>query len=241
MTFTMRLHHVALASPRAAEAATFYVDTWGLREIARDDHSIRLGTVTESPDDYSLMLVPAEEKFVHHFCLATDDEADVEAVRERLRAGGVRILDDAPVSPGLTTSVTFVDIDGRRVEIGYPPHQVADEPASAAEVPDAVPLKLGHIVLNTPDIVSSVAWYEEKVGLGVRDWREKKMAFLYCNRDHHTVAFNAAPHTSLNHVAYELADINHFFRAIGRATTDVEVNRKLHGPGRHGPGDYIFC
>jgi catechol 2,3-dioxygenase-like lactoylglutathione lyase family enzyme len=232
----VRLHHVALASPKAGEAVEFYTSDWGLREAGRGDAVVRLAAGDDRGDDYSLVLVESARKSVDHFCLVTAEESDYDALVRRVRDGGVRVLDDVPACPGLARSLFIVDIDGRRVELGL---RRAD-PAGGPDGADAVPAKAGHIVLNTTDIHTTTAWYEQKLGFGVRDWRAKKMSFLYYNEDHHTVAFCAAPHASLNHVAWELPDINHFFRAIGRAG-GTTVGEKLYGPGRHGPGDYIFC
>lgn len=228
MSFT--LHHVALASPKAPEAVGFYTQDWGLRETGRDARAVRLAAADDRGDDYSLVLITAEHKSVDHFCLVTDDHSDLAALRDRVAA-----LDDALPCPGVEDSFRIRDPEGRLVEFGYRAAVTPD-----GEPPDAVPHKPAHIVLNTTDIEAITAWYQEKLGFGLRDFRAKKMSFLFYNRDHHTVAFNAAPHASLNHVAYELDDINQFFRAIARAgqTTSGE---QLYGPGRHGPGNYCFC
>jgi catechol 2,3-dioxygenase-like lactoylglutathione lyase family enzyme len=188
--------------------------------------------------------VTSEQKAVDHFCLVSDDEATIDQLEQRVRAGGVRVLEDVPACPGLVKAFHIVDIDGRRVEIGYRPSSTAPagatEAAPTAATPDAVPVKPAHIVLNTPDAQAATDWYQEKLGFGLRDWREQKMSFLYYSSDHHTVAFNAAPHVSLNHVAWEIADINQFFRGVGRASATTS-GEKLYGPGRHGPGEYVFC
>lgn len=232
---SIRLHHVAFASPRAEDAVRFYTQDWGLRETGRDGDEVRLAARLDGDDDYSLVIRPGAQKAVDHFCLVASDEAEVAALRERAVAGGVRLVDDAPLSAGIVSGFVLVDLDGRRVEVGYRPD---GEPGGESR--DAVPLKVAHIVLNTPDIKAATEWYRDKLGFGVRDWREEQMSFLFSGPDHHTVAFNAAPHVSLNHVAWELPDINEFFRAVGRAT-GTEVGEKLYGPGRHGPGDYVFC
>jgi len=233
---SITLHHVALKSPKAGEAVSFYTQDWGLHEVSRDGSAVRLGAADDRGDDYSLVLITGEHKAVDHFCLVSDDEATIEQLEQKVRDGQVRVLEDAPSCPGLSRAFHIVDLDGRHIEIGYRPAVPGGEPAPG----DAVPGKPGHIVLNTPDIQASTDWYQDKLGFGLRDWRAQQMSFLYYNSDHHTVAFNKAPHASLNHVAYELPDINQFFRAVGRASTSTG-GEKLYGPGRHGPGDYVFC
>ena len=77
-------------------------------------------------------------------------------------------------------------------------------------------------MLNTVDIDAACAFYTDVLGMRVSDWSEHQMAFLRCNADHHVIAFNQAPWTSINHVAYEMGSIDHFMRGIGRL--------RHHGP-----------
>jgi len=232
------LHHVALASPKAEDAVAWYTEDWGLHEVSREGSHVRLGAAEDQGDDYSLVLVTGEQKTVDHFCLVSDDEQTIVALEQKVREGGVTVLEDAPSCPGLVRAFHIVDLDGRHVEIGFRP--AAAEAPEVSPSSDAIPLKPGHIVLNTPDIKASTDWYQEKLGFGLRDYRAEQMSFLYYNNDHHTVAFNNAPHASLNHVAWELPEINQFFRAVGRSGESPR-GEKLYGPGRHGPGDYVFC
>ncbi|WP_216894346.1 VOC family protein [Nocardia alni] len=234
----MTLHHVALASPKAPEAVDFYSTDWGLHEVGREDGTVRLGASRDVGEDYSLVLVISEKKAVDHFCLVTPERERFDEVRARIEERGVPILEDIPCCPGMTEGFHFVDLEGRRVEFALrtPPAEGPDP----AELPDAVPAFLAHIVLNSGNIEKATEWYCDILGFAVREWRAQDMSFLYSNRDHHTVAFNRAPHPSLNHVAWEMPELNQFFRHIGRASR-TKTGEKLYGPGRHGPGDYIFC
>lgn len=234
----MTLHHVALASPHAFEAVDFYVRDWGLREVGRDEKGVRLGASRDTGDDYSLVLVTADYKAVDHFCLVAAEKSDYDTVRDRVEERGAKVLADVPASPGLKEGFSVVDPEGRRVEIGFKPGAAAAvDPVS---VPDAVPMFPAHIVLNSTAIEDATQWYCDTFGFAVREWRAQDMSFLYINRDHHTVAFNRAPHPSLNHVAWEMPELNQFFRHVARAAKTT-TGEKLYGPGRHGPGDYIFC
>lgn len=233
----MTLHHVALASPHAPEAATFYTEDWGLREVGRADGVVRLAASRDRGEDYSLVLVTSQKKAVDHFCLVAEDRADFEEVQKSVAARGVAVLSDVECCPGLIDGFSVVDPEGRRVEIGYRAASAEPEPT---EIPDAVPMFPAHIVLNSGSIEDTTQWYCDTFGFTVREWRAQDMSFLYINRDHHTVAFNRAPHPSLNHVAWEMPELNQFFRHIARASKTT-TGEKLYGPGRHGPGDYIFC
>lgn len=233
----LKLHHVALASPKAPEAADFYTSDWGLHPVGESDGRVRLGASHDVGEDYSLVLVTSPNKAVDHFCLVTAERADLEAVRERLTDGGVPILADVACCPGMEDGFVFVDPEGRKVEFALRA-PVAD--VVGTDIPDAVPMFPAHIVLNSTSIEATTQWYCDMLGFAVREWRAENMSFLYANRDHHTVAFNRAPHSSLNHVAWEMPELNQFFRHIARASNTTS-GEKLYGPGRHGPGDYIFC
>ena len=117
--------------------------------------------------------------------------------------------------------------------------------AEAEQVPTkewnapVVPYKVSHTVLNTPDIDRAVDFYTRVLGFRLSDWNGHWMAFLRCNTDHHSVAFAAAPHVSLNHIAYEVptkADI-----ARGVETFAKRGQNPIWGPGRHGPGNNLFA
>ncbi len=93
-------------------------------------------------------------------------------------------------------------------------------------------------MLNTVDIDAAVRFYCDVLGMRVSDWSEHQMAFLRCNSDHHSIAFNQAQWTSVNHVAYEMPTVDHFMRGIGRLRHHGQL--PLWGPGKHGPGDNTF-
>ena len=64
------------------------------------------------------------------------------------------------------------------------------------------------------------------------------MEFLRCSADHHSIAIFRNNGPSLNHVAYELPNIDGLMRGTGRLKKngfDIEW-----GVGRHGPGSNVF-
>jgi catechol 2,3-dioxygenase len=65
------------------------------------------------------------------------------------------------------------------------------------------------------------------------------MRFLSCNADHHSVVLGFTGGTTLNHIAFELPDFDAVMRGAGRMRDD---GRPIEwGPGRHGPGNNVFC
>jgi catechol-2,3-dioxygenase len=139
-------------------------------------------------------------------------------------------------TPGGGYGFQMVDPEGRCLEFSCQVEPARDEEEWDAKIK---PGKISHVVLNTAEFEGITEFYTGLLGFRISDWSEKQMVFLRCNTDHHSIAFNRAPHASLNHVAYELPDIDTVMRGIG--------NLKRHGinpmwgPGRHGPGNNVFC
>ena len=99
------------------------------------------------------------------------------------------------------------------------------------------PIQLTHAVLNTVDQEAVERFAVEKLGFKVAD-RTAHMRFLRCNRKHHCVAYAKAATPSLNHIAFEMKDVDAVMRGIGRMReSGFEC---VWGPGRHGPGNNVF-
>jgi catechol 2,3-dioxygenase-like lactoylglutathione lyase family enzyme len=225
--------HVALRTPELERSATFYEKTWGLEPVATDGPA-RLFRA-RSPEHHQLELHPGDERRIDHIAFAVPDDAALRDAHGELAKAGVRLLGDpAPIQqPGGGTGFRFVDPDGRVIELSCGVATL--EPLDG---PDR-PVKVSHVVLNTPDIDRAKDFYVDVLGFRVSDWSEHQMVFLRCNRDHHTVAFNQAEWASLNHVAYEMPDIDQVMRGIGRLK--AAGHELLWGPGRHGPGNNVFA
>ncbi|MFK4299694.1 catechol-2,3-dioxygenase [Arthrobacter sp. GAS37] len=229
------LRSVSLKVPETARAKDFYHEVWGLSTVEEDSDRFWLrGTGSEH---HILKLEKGQQNALGGvaFALATPQEVDQAAVK--LTALGIPLfrepgpLDDAAGGYGLQ----LVDPEGRLVELSADVHAVLNqEPAGRR----AIPRKIAHVVLNTIDIDRATAFYTQVLGMRISDWSEHQMAFLRCNSEHHVIAFNQAPWTAVNHVAYEMQSIDHFMRGIGSLKTHGIAPQ--WGPGRHGPGDNTF-
>lgn len=119
MTST-RIHHVQVAVPRGgeAEARWFYGDLLGLPEIAKPENLAKRGGVWFQTGNLQLHLgidsqfSPATKA---HIAYEVDD---LDAVRGRLEAAGMDIVDDEPL-PGFDRFYV-ADPFGNRVEILKP-------------------------------------------------------------------------------------------------------------------------
>ena len=101
-----------------------------------------------------------------------------------------------------------------------------------------MPQKLAHVVVNTPDIDRTTDFYRDVLGFKISDWSEHVMSFMRCNPEHHSIAFNAAPHSAYNHTSWTMGSIDALFRAQGRVR--AFGSPLMWGTGRHGPGSQVF-
>jgi catechol 2,3-dioxygenase-like lactoylglutathione lyase family enzyme len=227
------LRSVQLRIPSLIESTDFYSEVWGLSVVEQDHDDTWLRGTGEN--HHVLQLTRAERNGLGRISFAVRTRAEVDEAARRLWNRGVPVLHEPQAldTAGGGYGVRFVDPEGRTIELVTDVHAV--KPLDRGR---AVPIGVTHVVLNTVDIDRAVAFYTDVLGMRVSDWSEHQMAFLRCNTDHHSIAFNQAAWTSVNHVAYEMAGIDQFMRGIG--SLKQQGITPLWGPGRHGPGNNTF-
>jgi catechol 2,3-dioxygenase len=99
------------------------------------------------------------------------------------------------------------------------------------------PTKISHVVLNSARTDDQVPFFIDVLGFKISD-STHMMEFLRCSADHHSVAIFRNNGPSLNHVAYELPNIDGLMRGTGRVKQNG-FNIEW-GIGRHGPGSNVF-
>lgn len=170
-----------------------------------------------------------------------------------IRAGGNRLRGTAalPYLVGLEAgepairSITFCgtpDEIGSEREVKGPEGEtyrfVVETAVEALPAERDRPTRLSHVVLNSADVDAAERFARETLGFKVSD-RTRHMSFLRCNSKHHCIAYARAGFASLNHVAFEMQDIDAVMRGIGRLR---EAGHPCAwGPGRHGPGNNVFA
>jgi catechol 2,3-dioxygenase-like lactoylglutathione lyase family enzyme len=99
------------------------------------------------------------------------------------------------------------------------------------------PTKISHVVLNSANADEQMPFFIDVLGFRRSD-STHMMEFLRCCSDHHSIAIVRGSGPSLNHVAYEVPNIDGLMRGTGRVKRngfDIEW-----GVGRHGPGNNVF-
>ena len=230
-----QVRHVGLFSPSLQEHARFYSDVWGLERVIEDDDAVFFrGT---SPEYFLLSLHQGRAKGLHHIAYAMPDDAAVRRAAVELKNTGVRLIEE-PHSlnePGGGYGLRFVDLDGRCIELSSGVSGHPDEPHPK----NVSPRSVCHIVLNTPDIDRITKFYTSVLGFRISDWSGQQMVFLRTDSKHHNISFNVAPHASVNHVAYLVSGIDQIM--MGISNLRKHGFQPVWGPGRHGPGNNIFC
>jgi catechol 2,3-dioxygenase-like lactoylglutathione lyase family enzyme len=213
----MRLRSVELAIPDVAAASAFLEGVWGV--------------------------LPAGSSGATRFWRGTGDHPYIVSLTE--------------ASAPAVTAITFSgeDIDrlgkpdrtfdvpggGRGFEITGPEAQryrfIAETSRPVSRADRDRPIQLTHAVLNSADVEACERFAVEKLGFKVSD-RTAHMRFVRCNRKHHALAYARSDFASLNHIAFEMHDMDAVMRGIGRLR-DAGFDC-VWGPGRHGPGNNVF-
>ena len=230
------VRHVGIAVPNFNESVEFYRHVWGLDLIAKDGGLAFLGTPAH-PEHYILRVREDSEKRLDLIAFAVDSAADVDLLVGQLATGGTALVSEpAPLdTPGAGYGFRFFDPDGRLIEVSS---DVEQRPARALEAKESIPQKLSHVVINSTDVLATKQFYETHLGFRLSDWLEDRMCFLRVRTDHHILAISHGPHTSLNHISFEMRGLDEYMRGTGRLIRSGLP--PIWGPGRHGAGDNTF-
>ena len=247
---------VTLEVPKLDDGIGFYTDA-GL-EAASDGHVARLRCAGQDRDSV-VLLGDAPKKRLHHIALRAErlDEmaakvpgagGKVVAAPEGFESNGLWVedphgmlihLSERPADPELEAAPAFeINGPGRVVRT----RRSAMRP-SASYAP-ARPLRLGHILVFSPDVPKSVAFVTEALGMGLADRAQDVIAFCCARKhsDHHVVAFAKSPGVGFHHASFQVSDPDEVGRG-GRALVAKTQNRALHGDwgfGRHTIGSNFF-
>lgn len=226
-----QLSHIALRVEDPERASRFYEDVVGLTEHTdAADGARHLGW---GLGEHVLELregVPS----LDHFGLEIADDAEREALLERLTAGGV-VVDAREAADGASRHV-IADPEGRIIHLRGRMDRAGERVGDIGRRP----LRLQHITFATPSVAALSAFYADVLGLRVSDRMGERFTWLRCGLEHHTVAMvqvdDAAP--GLDHFSFDLGGWADFRDWCDRLTVaGVPVG---WGPGRHGPGNNLF-
>jgi catechol 2,3-dioxygenase-like lactoylglutathione lyase family enzyme len=215
------------------EAARFYAEVWGLQPVAEEGGARYFrGT---GPFHHILVLRPAARPSMVRIVLGAPDRPSVDQLHEQVAAAGVGRIDPPRDwrRPGGGYGFGFEDPEGRNFAVVT---GVADH-ADAEPEPDR-PMKLGHVNVNAGASDATCRFLVDVLGFRLSD-ETRMLRFLRCDAQHSAIVLGFSGGPTLNHIAYEMPDLDSVMRGIGRMRDNgypVEW-----GPGRHGPGDNVFA
>ncbi|MEE3852961.1 VOC family protein [Gordonia sp. LSe1-13] len=235
------LRHVALAVPDYEKQLAFYTEQWGL-SVAGSDGDVTYLAAEGSPESYIVRIRKDADKRLDLISYGVSDADAVDALAERLGRGGVQVVGEPHdlQTPGGGYGFRFFDNEGRTIEVSA---DVAPRGHRKIEEGESIPVKLSHVVVNSTDPESTVAFYERNFGFQVSDIlmhprMGKMMWFMRTNSWHHSMAIARGPHPALHHASFEMRGIDEYMRGTGRMLrAGVE---KIWGPGRHQAGNNTF-
>jgi 2,3-dihydroxy-p-cumate/2,3-dihydroxybenzoate 3,4-dioxygenase len=215
----MRLRSVELELADVAQAADFLESVWGL--------------------------APAGSSGATRFFRGTGDHPYILSIAKSSApaVAAITFSGTADEIAKLGKANTSYDVPGggKGFQIRGPEAQnyrfIVEESRAAPLSDKDKPIQLTHAVINSVDVETSERFAVEKLGFKVSD-RTAHMRFLRCNRKHHCVAYAKSELASLNHVAFEMRDLDAVMRGMTRLR---EAGfESVWGPGRHGPGNNVF-
>ncbi len=205
--------------------------------------------------DSVVLLGGAARKRLHHISLRADD---LDGIADRVPSFGGTVI-AAP--QGFKDNGLWVeDPHGMRIHLaereadpeltaGTPfevngPGRILRKRRSAvlpqSSYASAKPLRLGHILVFSPDVMRSVAFVTGALGMGVADHAQDVIAFCCARRnsDHHVVAFAKSPGVGFHHASFQVSDPDEVGRG-GRALL-AKTGKGDWGFGRHTIGSNFF-
>lgn len=226
------LRSVELGTPDLASSVDFYTRVWGLQVVAEAGGKVFLAATGN--DFHVLELKQSHRSELRKITFRVGSAEELAALFERTVASGCTVLREPGPADAPSSGERFVirEPQGSVLEFVHGDRRKAG--SAVANWPE----RLAHVNINTADIESLAAFYQDVLGFQLTD-RSKLMAFLRCNDDHHAVVLAEARANGLNHVAFLMPDLESVMRGSGRV---VDHGHPIGwGVGRHGPGDNVFA
>jgi catechol 2,3-dioxygenase-like lactoylglutathione lyase family enzyme len=239
------IHHVGLVMPDPQHAARFYA-AFGL-EISERAGRVVARCAGRAQDQIAVS--EGNRRGLRYVSFGTGAD-ELASVRARLEQRGVALED--PPDPGAPEGVWFRDVDRNLIHVG------GESPApwrSLATVPfvrpgqrgalpfglDPKPVRLGHIILFSPDPARQAAFYREVLGMKLSDRvGDDMVVFLRgaSDGDHHLLGLLRDPYPGLHHVSFEMDSLDHI--ELGARRLRDAGYAHVWGPGRHTVGSNLF-
>lgn len=243
---------VTLEVPNLETGVKFYTDAGLVASVEGEVAHLRC----EGQDRDSIVLLGgAERKKLHHISLRAED---LDEIADKVPGKGGKVI-EAPEGFG-DEGLWVEDPHGMRIHLAEraaDPQLESGEPFTINEPGRVIrkrksamlpgkkygqvkPLRLGHVLVFTPDVPASVAFMTEALGMGLADHAQDIIAFCCARKDsdHHVVAFAKSPDIGFHHTSFQVKDPDQVGRA-GAALLE-KTGKGDWGVGRHTIGSNFF-
>ena len=245
---------VTLEVPDVEPGVKFYTDAGLVAVIEGEGKAARLRCEGQDRDTI-VLLGGAPRKRLHHISLRADD---LDGIADRVGEQGGKVV-AAP--EGFENNGLWVeDPHGMLIHLSERPADAELTPVDpyqinapgrlvrtrrsamlpGASYSPAKPLRLGHLLVFSPDVPASVRFMTEALGMGLADRAQDIIAFCCARKDsdHHVVAFAKSPDVGFHHMSLQVHDPDEVGRG-GRALL-AKSGRGDWGFGRHTIGSNFF-
>lgn len=241
----------ALEVPDVAQAVRFYEDA-GL-EVSASGILTRLRCPGQDRD--AITLVQGPRKRLHHVALRA---GNLDELARRVPLSGGRAV--AAPAPFDNDGLWIEDPHGMLLHLVEQPLEISlpaqecfsiNQPGNIGRINRAAikpvsqstpgtPLRLGHVLVFTPNTMKSVEFVTEALGMGLADHAQDVIAFCCArsNSDHHVLAFAKSSGVGFHHGSFLVRDPDEVGRA-GRRLLE-KTGKGDWGFGRHTVGSNFF-
>ncbi len=215
-------------------ARDFYIRAWGLEGVRESAESVSLRT--RSAAHHDLEIVAGDSARLLGVEFEVRDRSDLNRLCESAEAWGCRLLSGPPTLGNVQGGGYAATIEAPEgLQVGL---HCGREPTIPSASDASTPKCLTHVVLNTGMLERQLQFFTQVLGFRVSD-TTARMTFIRCGTDHHSMALAVGDSMSLNHAAFEMDDLDGLMYGCGRM---IDNGYPIEwGPGRHGPGNNIFC
>ena len=227
-----RLLSVSLGVRDLSVSESFYEQIWGLRRVHAASGNTFFGAIGE--DHHVVSVTETGHPALLGVRFGASTRASVQAIFDRAVGLGIETLHapmELPRDGGGGFGFSFKSPDGQVLTI------LAEGTARSAVSTEAAPSKLSHVVFNSAQIDQMTDFFLDVLGFRLSDETEP-MKFIRCAADHHSLAFAKGSGPSVNHIAFEMPDLDALMSGAGRLRKEGYTLE--WGVGRHGPGNNIF-
>ncbi|MCX6458993.1 MAG: VOC family protein [Actinobacteria bacterium] len=239
-----RLSSFTYAVPNLAEVTAYYSE-FGLTDNGD-------GSFSTLDGGKQLYLEQGSHRRITTVELGADNADDLDRIASSLKAmdidsaiDGDRLTTADPVTKTRVVVVVQERVEQPRVE-AVPfngPGRVERVNSRADGVmreSRVTPRKLGHVLIVSPESLSTIRFFSDGLGFKVSDYANvKSNAFMRCSEDHHNIGIFGGDATYPHHSSWQVDDVDD----IGRGAEDLlnaDENRQGWGFGRHFAGSNFF-